>query len=198
MQREIALHLLKTLLGAPGFSKFGGLVQTLTTSERATDVQKTVKYPITADVLQSQTPPTPGSYIDFVPNSAESGLLYFEHISLTAKGTSGPRLQFESKLRLVAWMQTGLASAPLYPLAQAQANLLRRLMPLTQPRNVDPFVKLATTAGRLLTTEDGLFSRYTYREDIKQYLLDPYAAFGIELTSTFSIAPNCLPPENGI
>ena len=190
MQKELAAYIMPFLVGTPGFSKFGGLVQTLETSEKATDSRAPVRYPVTLDIYPAPAEPLAG-YVDFVPDTAESGLLYAEAGGLRYVGNVGDRLLFEGKLTLVAWMQGAEGSTA--PVAQATANLLRRLLPLAQPRNSGPLTRIVVKPGRLLAVEDGLFSRYTYRQDIKQYLLAPFGALGIELTSTYQIHPDCLP-----
>lgn len=187
MQKYLADYLMPALVGTPGFSKFGGLVQTLETSEKGTDNRTAVRYPVTLSIFPPPVEPLTG-YVDFVPDTAESGLLYLEPSALRYVATVGGRLLFESKLTLVAWMQNA-------NVAQAQANILRRLLPLGQPRNSGVLTRIVLKPGRLLAPEDGLFSRYTYRQDIKQYLLEPFGAFGIELTITYQIPPYCLPPE---
>ena len=197
MQRELAAYLMQNLAGIAGFSRFGGLVQTLHTNERGTEAVAPVRYPITFDVFPLPFPyVAPTSYTEFVPNTAEAGIMYLEHVALTAAGYQGNRMELTSTLRLVCWLQQSHQDASrLGILATAQTNILRRLQPLSLIHNDGILTRLRVTPGKFITSDEGLFSRYTYREDIRQYLLDPYAAFGLDIISTFSVSLACLPEE---
>lgn len=194
MQRELAQLIITRLIGTPNFSRLGGLVRTVSTTEKAA-TGAAIRYPATFDVTPAPAGQDPASYTDFVPNSAESGLLYLESGSLQHKGYTGGRSNFESRLTLVAWLNTpdAAAAASLSVESAAVTNILRRLLPLAIASNQGVFTQLTVKAGKILGVEDNIFSRYTYRESANQYLLDPYTAFSIELTSTYQIHPDCLP-----
>lgn len=194
MQQEIARHIRQVLLGTPGISKFGALVETVNTTENIPDKAKAQSFPASQDVLPK--PAGNGPYYELTPNSNEAGIVYFEHMSLTSGGVESGGLSFTSKLRLVCWQQAVEASQPLGAQAILQAYVLRRLAPLSRSHNVAGLAaRIQVTPGKLLTREDKLFSRYTYNEAQRQYLLAPYGAFGIELTTTFVVPLACLPAE---
>lgn len=194
MQRELVAHIMRKLTGIPGISKVGGLVQTLTVNQKGTDATALVRLPITFDTFPAPVT-APDNYIEFTPNSAEAGLLYAEHQSLTHTGYEGQRLTFDSRIRVVAWMQQEKAVG-LSPLSQCQIDILRRLRPLANFHNgTGGLSRIQVTTGKVVQPEDGLFSRYNYREDIRQYLLGPFGAFGLDLTIKFSASLACLPAE---
>lgn len=192
MQRELAQLIISRLIGTPNFSRVGGLVQTVTSTEKGA-TGAPIRYPATFDVAPSAAGQAAAGYTDFVPNSAESGLLYVESGSLQHKGYTGGRFSFDSRLRLIGWLNTPDAATTLSIESTAVTSILRRLLPLALASNQGVFTRLTVTPGKILGVEDNLFSRYTYRESAKQYLLDPYTAFAIELTSTYQIHPHCLP-----
>jgi hypothetical protein len=136
-----------------------------------------------------------------VPDSSDKGLIYFEHVSLRATGTTGEATNFESILKLVFWgklnplagaydgaFDKAFLTASVTP-TYAQLKLMSRV-PMTLHKS-DNLARLMHSIDKVHMVQDDLFSKYTYKEEQTQYLLAPYTAFGFDIKSTFTVSLKC-------
>lgn len=187
MQAAIANILKDKIAGLPFVDKLAGLVKTIETGSKAEDTAGAFRFPA---AVESTAPTTPNAwtYADLVPNSSKKSVFYFEDRGLKVSGKSGKGFEMQSNLRLVGWLNSN------YPPgsdALAVAHVLNALP--EHPFNAPGYTRISVTPGAILGTEDNIFSKYTYDEKLRQYLMKPYSAFAIDLTINFTLTANCLP-----
>lgn len=185
MNREIALFLRDRLFTLPWVDKALGMVKTIE-RVRTDESGKTLtqRFPASLDAVQ---PLKQGEYVDAIPDGVSyKNLFYVEDMSTRVLQAN----QYESEVRLVGWMnhhyKTGGDSL-------AIAHILKAI-PLRA--NAGNLHSMLIKPGRILGVEDRIFSRYTYSEHLKQFLMAPYSAFAIDFTVNYSVNTSCLPDYN--
>lgn len=178
MNEYIANRAKGLLANLAWLDRVAGLVKTLSYTEGTTEKPKLLKMPISSDV-QPELLNTAG-YCALAPSSAITGLAYFENINCQVAAQVGNWLPFAAKLRLVIWVDLQKAEKSS---TQAQAEVLAAIATGKIPgcgvlNNLQPKI----TA--VLNQEQNLFNKYSYPEQVQQYLLYPYYAFAIDLDFT--------------
>lgn len=134
-----------------------------------------------------------------IPDSSQKGILYFEDGGGQVAGQRGPYgTIFNWNARLVMWLNKDLITG--YGYTMISANVVNAALEAIghyapNPWNDYPFTRLVV---RMTNQVQGaqVFSRYTYREPVKQYLMAPFEAYGIDLRITFVTDPRCIYPTS--
>lgn len=134
-----------------------------------------------------------GCYKDLVPNSKEKGILYFEDISTTPKGRAKGQFLYNSKIRLVCWINNKLIQGN-------NCKTINHIL-ITQIRkalevgyfNANQYSRIRVEAYNVLENDYKIFERYSYPSEVLKYLMHPYEAFAIDFLVEYSISENCLP-----
>ena len=152
-----------------------------------TSTGTTVKtYPV-AD--QTPTECSAGKEIDCVPNSSYKSLTYFElNGSLRITQSSKPDwFEVQAPIRNVWWINTDLVKSGA-TIDEVMFNVLKYL-----PRRITGISGISTVSIDLIgavTTPD-IFSKYTYDEAARQYLMPPYKYFAFDLMVSYQINKSC-------
>ena len=180
MQNLLISILKPKLAELPFVSLFGGLAHTLRTTSTSGAPQR---MPISkeATILQDRSL-GPEQYVSLVPDGAERGVAYFEHRSLKVQGVASGRANMTSVLRYVFWGNLGFGDSAA---ALAQLAVIKRIPDAKY--NAGALVGIFHQVTGIFMPQDGLFDKYTYNEAELQYLMSPYTAFGIEITTAFSL-----------
>ena len=127
--------------------------------------------------------------IDFVPDSSEKGIAYFELLnSQNTKKLAGVK-EYEFRVRLVVWFDS----------RWVQDYSLDKVMGAVQSRIYKNYNLLGASHIRSTTvifeTDEPqtatIFSRYTYDETVKQYLRRPYDFFSSVYTIRLIVNSSC-------
>lgn len=171
--------------------KLAGLTQIAQVKQN--DVIK--RFPISCDMAFEDACRS-GCYDELMPNSKYRSVVFFEDVSFTFVRQEGEKLYYESRLRLVAWLnykllgEGGCGSAGDYII-----SIIKALPAL--PQNVGDMLKLSVTVTSQAQRSSGVFGKYTFDEKTSQYLMIPYDFFGLDLRTSFFIIPECIEPAPG-
>ncbi len=207
MNKGIAHHLMLALIGLPGISLYGGLVSTQEQiqplRDEATGVSRNVmlRYPVTDD-FQPCAVERP-DLKSFVPSATETGILYFESSGTAAKGRNGRFFSYESRLRLVIWLNTErIAAAPAacpspqdsspHDLPTLLLNEVIKRFDTLRNTNVANYVRLRVDVSQVLDSNYNLFAAYSFDKATTQYLMPPYQALGIDMVVSYDLHQNCI------
>lgn len=126
---------------------------------------------------------------DMVPNDAYKCIVYFEDRGLRRVQNRTRGISFESRLRLVCWVNTAKFSNDNYAADRIMEEFVADLN--TGVYNDGPFIGLRHTTESVPERGKALFSAYTYPDSARQYLLFPFDAFAIDIVTTMRIRPGC-------
>lgn len=132
---------------------------------------------------------------DYVPNSKRRSIIYFEDQG-TSMIRNGTYLEFTSQMRLVCWFNHKKIGAQ-YDSSLIALNVLKYL-----PDKLGNFSNLLGVWVDVLRQEPndgGAFSRYSYQEEINQYITYPYDYVSFILQATYKVRKDCIEdiaPEN--
>ena len=166
--------------------KVSGLVRPVTL--KVGDSNKT--YPVAWDVSHADC--IKGKYNDLMPNSKYKSIVYFEDQGTTFLDRVGTSQYFESRLRLVGWINTKKSPAMDCPAPLSSQMIMQIVECLpTKTVNVDPFHTMFFKIDSEVIKSNAIFSAYTYDEQMSQYLFYPYDYFALNITVKYAHADNC-------
>jgi hypothetical protein len=166
--------------------KLAGLVQTVS-YQRAGGV---IRMPIAANVTDPLNCEEE-AIRDLVPDERYRLIVYFEDRGMSLVDDRN-RSVWLSRLRLVAWVNTSkLGGNPdsTYLVLQAFVTAINA----GNPYNNGPYIGVKHKVDGVPEGGVGLFSRYTYDEATRQYLFPPFSAFGIDISTIFTVNQECGP-----
>ena len=139
---------------------------------------------------------------DLVPNSGKYSILYCEDGGVRVKENENSRIpslvDFVSRIRVVCWYHTKILRGNLVKCLSL--DLAAQLSTLVPMNNTLPDGNVLSNVHLKLISEEpktqAIFSKYTYEETEKQYLMFPYDYFALNYELEFSFDPSCLEPIN--
>lgn len=190
MTADIA-NVLKGYVDDVGFAdKVTGLVKVASVSDKNEAGQSIIrKYPISCDV--SNTDCEKGKYLDLVPSKKYKSIMYFEDGGTSLVEDKGRFLSYSARLKLVGWLNANKLGSTLCSISGvAVAALIKKL-----PRSF--FHSGIYRNMRIVSLNQdikgvAIFSKYTYKEEVVQYLMYPYDYFALNITVEFDIPVDCL------
>ena len=126
---------------------------------------------------------------DLVPNEGYKCIVYFEDRGLRRIQSRTRGISFESRLRLVCWVNTAKFSGDNYAADRIMEQFIGSLQDV--PTNEGPFIGVRHQVETIPECGKSLFSAYTYPDTARQYLLFPFDAFALDIVTTMRIRPGC-------
>lgn len=130
------------------------------------------------------------------PDSGRLGIIYFEDNGTIPAGNSrsGNQFQFESRIRLVCWINRKKVTSETYVelTMLAITDLMKKIGVGSNPKSESYFVNMSVDVDGIPRQDAGIFNRYTYDETISQFLRPPYEFFALDLLCKYSVNPNCI------
>ena len=191
MNNKIANIIVGYIKDLDWIDKIAGLTQIAKVTQGG--VEK--RFPISCDLTYDDAC-TQGCYDELMPNSQYSSVVFFEDGSFNFIRQEGGKLIYESRLRLVAWLnykkltEGGCGSSGDYIISIIKA------LPAF-PQNVGDMLRLSITVTSQAQRSSGVFSKYTFDELHTQYLMVPYDFFGLDIKTEFYLIPECVEPTEG-
>lgn len=193
MNSDIASILkIKILTAAhPVVDKIAGMVQTVEyAQERMNGSAEVKRIPVSIDTN------VPGAAAwkerELVPNSKYRSMLYFEDGGITAGVRSAYGTEHVSKLTLICWLNTKMMAGTSTPTSDFIRDLLKIIE--KPPYNSGKYLRIHTLHDAIRPMDAGVFSRYTYDQKEKQYLMPPFEYFAIGLTVKYIVSAACVVP----
>lgn len=165
------------------FSRKGGIVR----PQKANVNGKVKIFPVALRLDGGEC--QPGDYLDFVPNSKESGILYFEQISNSKTNDTPGGQIFTAQLRVVGWVNLRRISPP--DISVIAANVVKAIAE-RQP-DMDYLKNIKFTFEGFEPKSPDVFSKYTYQEEESQFMMYPYDWFSGILKVRYLFLPSCVP-----
>lgn len=126
---------------------------------------------------------------DMVPDQGYKTIVYFEDGGERRVQTRTRGISYESRLRLVCWVNTAKLNGDAYAADKIMQQFASELH--TGVYNDGPFIGVRHTVDTVPIRGAGLFSAYTYPEGARQYLLHPFDAFALDIVTSYRIRPGC-------
>lgn len=199
MNKELAT-LLKNRIQSDGGLEFidvySGLVQTV--SRRIEDENgnpKTQRFPVSYDTNIVDCGRSPEKAL--TPDSTKKGLIYFEEVSPVSIGrrTASGFYFYRSNINLVAWLNRKKITGDVYS-EISKKTIERILAKLSDRQETEVGFINVQIKPESIRQDATIFSRYTYDEEVTQYLRPPFEFFAISLSVSFYSKIYCEPELN--
>ena len=169
----------------------GGIATTISQNKPAKDNKIIVKkFP--AYYNENKTTCSASDYIDLVPNTSKRSIIYFENNGIKISPINGNIIECLADVRLVCWANLKKINDTFIN-ADTLKLLVIQAMPVSLS-NVLPysFIRIELTGEE--TKNASIFSKYTYNEEEKQYLIYPFDYFALNYEISFYVGINCIDP----
>jgi hypothetical protein len=199
MNKEIAGMLKNKISDLPFIDQLAGLVQTVeieifadqADNQTAKVVVARKRFPVSYDVIRGDTN-VRGLEKNLAPDSSKKSITYFEDYGSQLIGHSAGYSDYESKLRVVCWLNRKRLVGETYSEITAVCvnSLVSKLC--AKPFNYGLFSRVIVKVLAIPAQDKGIFGRYTYDEVVNQYLRPPYEFFAMDLSVKYRIADSCI------
>lgn len=192
MNKQIALILLDKIVNAPYLDRASGIVQVLNKTEVVDDsgfkITKAIPYTSFATYEQCGKPEN-----IMIPNSNFKSCLYFEDNGVIPRGRKRNSSLFESRLRLVVWLNTQKITGVYDPLlaGKVMADMVQKLTSVNHFSGDSFCIDMTVIITAILPQDVNIFSRYSYKDSEKPFLMMPYDFFAMDLSTSFMIPDYC-------
>lgn len=198
MNKDIASIIKAKILLAPVHpivDKVAGLVQTVEFAEETmSGASKVARIPVSIDTNIDGA--VNWKDRDLVPNSANRSIIYFEDNGITTGVSNAYGKHQTSKLTMICWMNTKRMSGSTTPASDFATAILNKIEKL--PFNSGKYLNIKISHESILPQDARIFSRYTYDEKEKQYLMSPYEFFAVNLVIKYIASSNCSIPTMAV
>lgn len=171
--------------------KLSGLTQIAQVKEG----DKVKRFPISCETAYDDC--KQGCYSDLMPNSKYGSVVFFEDLGFKLTGKEASKLSYESRLRLIAWLNYKKISGGCGASGDYVISIIRALPALKI--NIDDMIGVGFTVESQLPRSSAIFGKYTFNERAAQYLMLPYDYFALDLKVTFTLIGDCIisSPQEG-
>ncbi len=179
-------------LEALNFSEVVGGIATTISQNKPIKDNKIIVKKFPAYYNENKTTCNASDYIDLVPNSNKRSIIYFENNGIKISPINGNIIECVADVRLVCWANLKKINDTFI-----NADILKLLVIQAMPSslsNVLPysFIRIQLTGEE--TKNVSIFSKYTYNEEEKQYLIYPFDYFALNYEISFYVGINCIDP----
>jgi len=179
-------------LEALNFSEVVGGIATTISQNKPIKDNKIIVKKFPAYYNENKTTCNASDYIDLVPNSNKRSIIYFENNGIKISPINGNIIECVADVRLVCWANLKKINDTFI-----NADILKLLVIQAMPSslsNVLPysFIRVQLTGEE--TKNVSIFSKYTYNEEEKQYLIYPFDYFALNYEISFYVGKNCIDP----
>lgn len=195
---DIIIDKINTL---PFLDKYAGVVKVIT--KQAAEGGKIIKFPAYARASFEECQQG-GRYMDLCPDNSKKSLLYLEDKGIRVVKTDGIHVDMSASLDLVCWLNQNKFTSVFHPTteyvsysAPAIAGIMRKLMGGVKFNKINAFSNInyhliyIQVVGQKSKAENP-FAKYSYDENINQFLLYPFDYFVLELRVDFRLDMRCI------
>lgn len=195
MNKDIAAILKDKILSSPlhpVIDKIAGLVRVVEyAQESRSGTAQTMRIPVSIDtnIVGSN------KYKDreLIPNSSNKSIIYFEDNGISSGLSNAYGKHHISKLTMVCWMNLKRVTGSSTPGSDFMMLLLKKIESL--PFNSGKYLNVIVSHENILPQDSKIFSKYTYDEKEKQYLMSPYEFFAVNLSVKYIVSSRCNVPS---
>jgi len=172
--------------------KIAGVVRAIPRSFNTSDKKKATKvFPVACNVIDPLNCPE-SQYGDLVPDGRYRSIIYFEDQGTTRnRNRIAGAIGYTSKLRLVAWMNTGKIGPAC---TTGEAFRLEIEQAIQGPAYNSGYLGIRHKVTGVQPKANNIFARYTYNELQVPYLHWPFDYFALDIETTYLVPDGCLEP----
>ena len=171
--------------------KLAGVVTTINKVDMDKDNRQVRKtFPVACGMSYEECT-TNGKYLDLVPNSNLKAIVYLEDNGINKIGVNGANTVYRASYLMVGWLNLKkLGKTNCSISGQVITTILSKLP--VNPFDSGIYKRIDIEVGGQRSKQEVPFRKYSYNEDITQYLMHPYDYFAIPIEATFQINPSCV------
>lgn len=191
MNNKIANIIVDYIDGLSWIDKIAGLTQVAKVTQG--DTEK--RFPVSCQLSYDDACRV-GCYDELMPNSQYKSVVFFEDVGFSFVRQEGNKLYYESRLRLIAWLnyrlltESGCGSSGDYIIS------ILKILP-TSPVNIGDLLRFSTVVTSQAARSSDIFGKYTFDEKRSQYMMIPFDFFALDLRTNFMIINECIDPAPG-
>jgi hypothetical protein len=171
--------------------RIAGAVRVVSRQEQGSKSTIVKQFPVDCGVSAADC--SSGKYVDLVPNSKYKSIHYFEDLGVSVSGADNKTFSFESKLKLVGWLnQKKLGKTDCSVSHLAIAAILKQIQTGFFNDTSVGFTKISITCTGIDAKNASIFSKYSYQEEVNQYLMFPFDYYAINFTTKFTVPYQCI------
>lgn len=175
----------------PFIGTIAGIVKTLEVSSEGDNGRAiTKRYPI---ALNTPSDCDQSKYMDLVPDFSKKSIIYFEDRGTTFLERRGSLQFFESRLKLVCWLNVDLLGYESL-LSPVIIKEIMRVIPDGIFNVPEMYQRISIKIENEEQKDANIFSRYTYDEKVTQYLMFPADYFALNLKVNYAVNLHCQTP----
>jgi hypothetical protein len=169
----------------PFVDKITGIVR----AAKIQDSQGNIK---TIPIAYNSNPTTcnDSELIDFGPDTSKTSIIYFEDRGTQMNKMENSSIYFTSNFTLVCWFNYLKVDQTLTNTSQITANLLKYLPEVIG--NISPLIGVVLTVTGQQANDGSVFSKYSYFEEISQYITYPYGYVALDLQAEYRVRKECV------
>ena len=126
-----------------------------------------------------------------VPDSKKTSIIYFEDRGTSVRGLNGEAIEMTANFTLVCWFNYKLINPAMTNTSLIAGNLIKYI-PLGNMGNIYPLMGVFLELIGQEQNDGGVFAKYSYKEEISQYLTYPYDYVALNLRAEFRVRPDCI------
>jgi hypothetical protein len=175
----------------PFVDKIAGLVRPITSSEKIEDGKPAIRktFPVACNVTHDEC--MNGKIMDLVPDSRYKSVLYFEDLGANITGSDARTFDFESRLKLVCWLNLQKLGKTSCSVSALAIGAILKALPNNNFNSGD-FTRISIAMVGQDPKSNAIFSKYTYDEQVMQYLMYPFDYFAITLKLNYRLPYACI------
>lgn len=193
MTKELSALLKRRLTGLSFFDVVAGIAQPVIDVRFNDDIDTKIarKIPVSYDFVGGKSAYL-GMERQLVPDKSKKSIIYFEDWGSsidTGRGVPAGAKAYNSKIRLVCWMNKDKFQADKYAELTAYAiDMITQCLVSGRAINEAGLTRLFIEVTGVPIQDAGIFSRYNYAEEVTQYLRPPFEYFAIDLQCKYRLS----------
>ncbi len=164
-------------------------VDTINQGDKLVRIRKT--FPVSCELTNDEC--ASGKYLDLVPDSRKRSIIYFEDFGSRPVSFDRNKIQWESNVRLICWVNMNLFNTNACSISPALIVDVLKSIPKGRFNESDHTNILIRFNGEI-PKDSRIFSRYSYDEAVNGYLLFPFDYFALSFKVFHDTDENCFDP----
>jgi hypothetical protein len=168
----------------PFVDKITGIVKTALI--QVADKVKTIPIAVNLNVSACDD----STLLNFIPDSSKTSIIYFEDKGTQMTKMENQSVYFTSNFTLVCWFNYEKVNHMLTNTSQITGNLIKYLPDVMG--NISPLIGVVLSVTGEQANDGAVFSKYSYIEEINQYITYPYGYVALDLQAEFRVRKDCI------
>jgi hypothetical protein len=152
---------------------------------KVADQVKTIPVAVNTDITSCDD----SILLNFVPDSSKTSIIYFEDRGTQMTKMENQSVYFISNFTLVCWFSYEKINHMLTNTSQITGNLIKYLP--ENMGNISPLIGVFLSVTGQQANDGAVFSKYSYIEEISQYITYPYGYVALDLQAEYHVRKDC-------